>query len=192
MPKPGTQIVADDVRWFCAELIADYKVPETIEVINDLLPAQRQRQSAEACSKGATACLLKIGVFSQITANASREGNGLMIRMLIIAGMLIASAGGGRAQMEKGANSFKKCAPCHNIGPGATNNVGPELNGLDGRNAGTVPNFDYSDAHKKSGLVWSEKSFKEYVKDPGRALSGVSRVSRNSSRTPRPKSQVPR
>ena len=38
VPKPGTQIAADDVRWFCAELIADYKVPETIEVLNDLLP----------------------------------------------------------------------------------------------------------------------------------------------------------
>ncbi len=44
--------------------------------------------------------------------------------------------------------------------------VGPELNGLDGRNAGTVPDYTYSDANKKSGIVWNEATFKEYIKDP--------------------------
>ena len=38
-----------------------------------------------------------------------------------------------------GEQSFKKCFPCHSIGEGAKNKVGPVLNGLDGRHSGTVP-----------------------------------------------------
>jgi cytochrome c len=33
--------------------------------------------------------------------------------------------------VEKGKRSFFKCLPCHAVGPGAENKVGPELNGLD-------------------------------------------------------------
>ena len=91
-----------------------------------------------------------------------------MMRTLIMAAALMAaSTGAGLAQdVAKGANSFKKCSPCHNIGPGAQNKIGPELNGLDGRQAGTVANYSYSDANKNSGIVWGEATFKEYIKDP--------------------------
>ena len=59
----------------------------------------------------------------------------------------------------KGATVFKQCAVCHKIGPGATNGVGPELNGLDGRHSGSLPSYSYSDANKKSGIVWNEADF---------------------------------
>ncbi|HML08912.1 MAG TPA: cytochrome c family protein [Xanthobacteraceae bacterium] len=100
------------------------------------------------------------------------------MRMLIVAAALIAaSAVPGLAQeAEKGANSFKKCAPCHKIGPGATNLVGPELNGLDGRKAGTVANFSYSDANKNSGITWNEDAFKEYIKDPRAKIPGTKMI----------------
>src|SRR5262249_2077373 len=62
--------------------------------------------------------------------------------------------------VEKGQRSFFKCLPCHAVGPGAENKVGPELNGLDGRHAGTAANFNYSDANKNSGIVWNEPTFK--------------------------------
>ena len=39
------------------------------------------------------------------------------------------------------------------VGPGATNSIGPELNGLDGRHSGSAPNYSYSDANKNSGIV---------------------------------------
>ena len=58
--------------------------------------------------------------------------------------------------VEKGQRSFNKCLPCHAVGPGAETKVGPELNGLDGRHAGTAANFNYSNANKNSGLVWDE------------------------------------
>jgi cytochrome c len=65
-----------------------------------------------------------------------------------------------------GERSFAKCKICHRIGEGAKSLVGPELNGLDGRKAGSVPDFNYSDANKNSGIVWNETTFKDYIKDP--------------------------
>ena len=100
------------------------------------------------------------------------------MRTLIIAAVLIAdSTATGLAQdAEKGQNSFKKCLPCHSIGPGAKNKIGPELNGLDGRTAGTVPDFSYSDANKNSGIVWNEANFKEYIKDPRAKVPGTKMI----------------
>jgi cytochrome c2 len=65
--------------------------------------------------------------------------------------------------VEKGQRSFNKCLPCHAIGPGAENKVGPALNGIDGRHAGAVASFNYSEANKNSGLVWNEATFKDYT-----------------------------
>lgn len=75
--------------------------------------------------------------------------------------------------VEKGANVFKKCLPCHAIGPGAKNKVGPELNGLDGRHSGSAPDYNYSEANKNSGIVWGEATFKEYIKDPRAKIPGT-------------------
>jgi cytochrome c len=72
--------------------------------------------------------------------------------------------------------SFKKCLICHSIGPGAQNKVGPAQNGLDGRKAGSVPNYQYSDANKKSGIVWNEATFNEYIKDPKAKIPGTKMV----------------
>src|SRR5262249_5076589 len=54
------------------------------------------------------------------------------------------------------------------------NKLGPELNGLDGRKAGTVEG--YADADKNSGIVWSEASFKEYLKNPQERMPGTKMI----------------
>ena len=74
---------------------------------------------------------------------------------------------------EKGRQVFNMCLPCHSVGPGAQNKVGPVLNGLDGRHSGTVANFDYSAANKNSGIVWNESTFKEYIKNPSAMIPGT-------------------
>jgi cytochrome c len=81
----------------------------------------------------------------------------------LIAGLaLAASAGATQAQdLSAGETSFRKSAPCHSIGEDAANKVGPILNGLDGRKAGMVEGFNYSDANKNSGITWNEASFEE-------------------------------
>ena len=101
-----------------------------------------------------------------------------MMKKLVVTAVLIATfTGTGVAQdVEKGANVFKQCQPCHSLGPGAQNKIGPELNGLDGRTAGTVPNFMYSEPNKNSGIVWNEASFKEYIKDPRAKVPGTKMI----------------
>lgn len=62
---------------------------------------------------------------------------------------------------------FKRnCIVCHAIGPGAATRVGPELNGVIGRKAGSVPGYNYSQANKTSGIVWDEATFTKYIADP--------------------------
>ena len=92
----------------------------------------------------------------------------------IAAVLLIGSVGIASSQdVAAGEKSFRKCLPCHSIGPDAKNKVGPEQNGLDGRKAGTVNGYTYSDANKNSGIVWSEQSFKDYIADPRAKIPGT-------------------
>jgi len=100
------------------------------------------------------------------------------MRTLIIAAVLIAaSAGAAVAQdAERGEASFRKCRLCHAIGEDAQNKVGPQLNGIDGRRAGAVADFFYSDAHKNSGIIWSEATFKDYIKDPAAKVPGTKKI----------------
>ena len=75
-----------------------------------------------------------------------------------------------------GEQVFRKCLPCHAVGPGAKNKVGPELNGLDGRHSGTAPGYSYSDVNKKSGVVWGEQTFKKYIHDPRAMIPGTKMI----------------
>lgn len=75
-----------------------------------------------------------------------------------------------------GEQSFKKCLPCHSIGEGAKNKVGPELNGIDGRHSGTAPGYSYSEANKKSGVIWDKTQFLEYIKDPRAKIPGTKMI----------------
>jgi cytochrome c len=72
-----------------------------------------------------------------------------------------------------GESSFRKCAPCHSVGEDAGNKVGPLLNGLDGRKAGAIEGYNYSDANKNS---WNEETFEEYIKDPRAKVPGTKMV----------------
>jgi cytochrome c len=101
----------------------------------------------------------------------------MMKKLTVAIAMIAASTAASVAQdAQKGATVFNQCLPCHAIGPGAQTKIGPELNGLDGRKAGTAPNFTYSDANKNSGIVWNEASFKDYIKDPRAKVPGTKMI----------------
>ena len=86
---------------------------------------------------------------------------------LAIAAFALLAAVPARAQdADAGKTVFNKCLPCHAIGEGAVNKVGPALNGLDGRKAGTYASYPYSDANKKSGIIWNAAEFKDYIHSP--------------------------
>lgn len=81
-----------------------------------------------------------------------------------------APAGGDAAL---GGKVFTKCRACHQIGEGAHAAVGPVLNGLIGRRAASLPDYNYSDAMRNSGLVWDEATFKDYIRDPRAKVPGT-------------------
>jgi cytochrome c len=97
----------------------------------------------------------------------------LTLPALTLAALALTCASAAAQDLKAGETSFKKCLPCHAIGDGATNKLGPELNGLDGRTAGTAPAYSYSDANKNSGLVWSEAEFKDYIANPMAKIPGT-------------------
>jgi len=96
---------------------------------------------------------------------------------VIVAALIALQAQAATAQDPKrGEAVFQICMACHSIGPGAQNKIGPELNGLDGRHSGTAANFEYSDANKKSGIVWNEATFKKYINDPQGVVPGTKMI----------------
>jgi cytochrome c len=81
--------------------------------------------------------------------------------------LLIAAARPVLAQdAAAGEKDFLVCRACHQIGPGAKNAVGPVLNGVVGRTAGTYPGYEYSDANRNSGIVWTPDELDKYLTSP--------------------------
>jgi cytochrome c len=87
-----------------------------------------------------------------------------------------APAAAQQGNTEDGAEVFKKCRACHDVGPGAKNKVGPLLNGVIGRKAGTIEGFNYSQANKNAGekgLVWTPDVLFEYLENPLTFMPGT-------------------
>src|SRR5262245_50586770 len=98
------------------------------------------------------------------------------MRTLVIAvTALAASAGTSFAQdATAGEQVFKRlCSPCHDIGTDAKVKLGPPLNGVEGRKAGTYEGFNYSPANKSSGIVWTEEAFDKYIRAPMQEMPGT-------------------
>ena len=97
------------------------------------------------------------------------------MRALFIAGLaILTSTTTSMAQdAAAGERVFVVCKACHQVGETAKNSVGPVLNGIIGRKAGTFPGYTYSDANKDSGLTWDEATFREYIKDPKAKIPGT-------------------
>jgi cytochrome c len=91
-----------------------------------------------------------------------------MLRMVLLALALFGASGGPVLAQDAtaGEKDFLVCRACHEIGPNAKNMVGPVLNGVVGRKAGTYPGFEYSDANKTSGIVWTPEELDKYLSSP--------------------------
>ncbi|MBT9292746.1 c-type cytochrome [Hyphomicrobiaceae bacterium 22] len=71
----------------------------------------------------------------------------------------------GRADdLEAGKAQFlKSCGTCHSAEPGAAPRQGPNLHGVIGRKAGTLPGFTYSPALQSWGEVWTEDLLEPWI-----------------------------
>jgi cytochrome c len=76
----------------------------------------------------------------------------------------VASAGDASA----GADVFKsECAECHSVKEGK-NKKGPSLFGIVGRKAGSLPDYDYSDAVRKTSWTWTAEQLHSYLSQPAK------------------------
>jgi len=103
----------------------------------------------------------------------------MQIAIAVAVGILLATSpayaqdGSPAGQTDAGAVVFKKCMACHQVGPSARNGVGPVLNGVVGRSAGTYPDYNYSPATRNSGLVWDEQTLARYLRAPREVVPGT-------------------
>lgn len=77
-----------------------------------------------------------------------------------------------QAQVDAGRRLFARCTNCHEVGAGARNGFGPQLNGIVGRKAGSAPAYAYSPALKKAGFVWNEQNLVAFIRDSEKVVPG--------------------
>lgn len=65
--------------------------------------------------------------------------------------------------LERGAELWGKCKACHTLDAKGRNLVGPRLHGVFGKKAGSQPDYRYSEAMKKSDVIWTEKTMDAYL-----------------------------
>ncbi|MEW9918974.1 c-type cytochrome [Marimonas sp. MJW-29] len=85
-------------------------------------------------------------------------------------------AGGDAALVDAGEKVFRKCKSCHQIGAGAKNRSGPQLNGVMGRQMAAVEDFKYSNVFNtagEEGRVWDEDSMAAFLANPKEYMNGT-------------------
>ena len=85
-----------------------------------------------------------------------------------------AQAAGRIGNARAGEAAFLKCASCHQVGKYAQPAYGPQLNAIVGRKAGTSAGYKYSEAMKRSGLVWTEANLAAFLRAPHDVVPGTS------------------
>jgi cytochrome c len=89
-----------------------------------------------------------------------------------VVGLLLAGTIYAAADAQRGAHAFRACAACHAI-DSDRHLTGPSLYGIWGRKAAEQPSYRrYSDALKRSGLVWDEKTLDAWLRDPEKLVPG--------------------
>ncbi|EKF17371.1 sulfite oxidase cytochrome subunit [Nitratireductor pacificus pht-3B] len=94
----------------------------------------------------------------------------------MLAPLMVAAGGAAAQDADAGAKVFNKCKACHTVGEGAKHRVGPELNALFGRVAGTAEGYKYSPVMTKAGadgLVWDDESLHAFLAAPRSFMKGT-------------------
>jgi cytochrome c len=80
---------------------------------------------------------------------------------------------------DRGEAAFAQCKGCHQVGQGAKDRIGPNLNGIFGRRAGAIEGFSYSKSMARAGadtLIWTQDTLDAFVENP-KALVSRTRMS---------------
>jgi cytochrome c len=102
-----------------------------------------------------------------------KKAEALTLVLLLTAGLSSAQAQAS-GDPEAGATLFKRiCGGCHQVGASARGSFGPQLNGIFGRPSGSTTDYQYSDAMKSAGIVWTRETLTAYLEDPKEVVPGT-------------------
>ncbi|NUT78882.1 cytochrome c family protein [Pseudomonas sp. C1C7] len=98
----------------------------------------------------------------------------VMTFVLCLGAGLFAANANAEGDAEAGGKLFKRfCSGCHQIGESARAFFGPQLNGIVGRPAASTTDYQYSDAMKSSGIVWTREKLAAYIEAPKTVVPGT-------------------
>ena len=92
---------------------------------------------------------------------------GAIVALVVMSTSLV-----GAADVEKGKVVFEQCAVCHSL-DGSGDYDGPTLKAVIGRKAGSLEEYRYSAAMKRSDVVWDADTLDKYVADPQAFIPGT-------------------
>lgn len=76
------------------------------------------------------------------------------------------------ANYDAGRRVFAQCRSCHTLEAGAPHRVGPNLHGVFGREIGSAPGFNYSQAVQDADFVWDAAQLDNWLRNPQTFLPG--------------------
>jgi cytochrome c len=100
------------------------------------------------------------------------------MRRPVAAALLVSILGlGAPAAAQSGSDKEEQiafnntCRTCHTLKAG-DNRLGPNLDKVIGRKAGSLPDYDYSSAMKNAGLTWDKATLDRFIADPEAVVPG--------------------
>ncbi|HEX2115790.1 MAG TPA: cytochrome c family protein [Alphaproteobacteria bacterium] len=110
---------------------------------------------------------------SALTMQVQLPGSAVPAVGAAIAAILLCALPAAAGDPARGEQLWRKCASCHTLDANGRNRAGPRLHGIFGRVAGSVPDYSYSEALKKSGIVWDDATLDAYLKDAEAFVPGT-------------------
>lgn len=89
---------------------------------------------------------------------------------LVVAVFLVAGGDAAADGVSSGEALYGRCLACHAV---ERNRTGPRHCGLNGRLAGSVSGYRYSEAMRKSGVVWNEETLNAFLAAPTDYIVGT-------------------
>ena len=122
--------------------------------------------SAQCTGRGARS----IGIHGLSVAALARALAG--VALVLVAGTAPAASKGAAARGDPKAGEaiYARCLGCHAL---TYDRTGPRHCGLFGRRAGSVKGFAYSEAMKRSKIVWNAKTLDHFLANPLKAIPGT-------------------
>ena len=93
-----------------------------------------------------------------------------MLALVALSAIALSSAAYAAGDAARGEALYEGCQDCHSLD---RNDVGPRHRGVYGRKAGSLPDYNYSDALKNANLVWDETTLDQWLADPQKFLPGA-------------------